>query len=115
MQMKLGWIALLLCASAQVALAQDTPMVAAANKLQADVAKALPASSLSEDEKTKLTADTTQLVTNANKRAKGETPDRKAGRAAGMDIAKQVSSGKLQSTDAAVIKQGLKDLQAAAQ
>ena len=98
-----------------MALAQSTPMVTAANKLQADIAKALPASTFSADEKSQLTADTTQLVTNANLRAKGETPDRSAGRAAGMDISKKLSSGKLQKTDAETIQQDLKDLQAAAQ
>lgn len=97
-----------------MAMAQDTPMVTAANKLQADITKALPASTLTDDEKAKMTADAAQLVTNANKRAKGETPDRSAGRAAGMDIGKTVSSGKLQSPDAEVIRQDLKDLQAAA-
>ena len=54
-------------------------------------------------------------MTNANLRAKGETPDRSAGRAAGMDIGKKVSSGKLQKTDAELIQQDLKALQAAAQ
>ena len=72
-----------------MAMAQSTPMVAAANKLQADIAKALPASTLTTDEKSQITADAIQLVTNANLRAKGETPDRSAGRAAGMDIAKK--------------------------
>jgi hypothetical protein len=98
-----------------LAMAQSTPMVTAANKLQADLAKALPASTFSVDEKLQLTADATQLVTNANLRAKGETPDRSAGRAAGMDISKKLSSGKLQKADAEVIQQDLKDLQAAAQ
>jgi hypothetical protein len=98
-----------------MAMAQSTPMVAAANKLQADITKALPASTLSADEKSQITADATQLVTNANLRAKGETPDRSAGRAAGMDIGKKVSSGKLQKADAELIQQDLKDLQAAAQ
>ena len=98
-----------------MAMAQSTPMVTAANKLQADIAKALPASTLSADEKSQITADATQLVTNANLRAKGETPDRSAGRAAGMDISKKVSSGKLQKTDAELIQQDLKALQAAAQ
>jgi hypothetical protein len=107
-------LALTLLASCVMATAQDTPMVAAANKLQADIAKALPASTLSDDEKAKMTADATQLITNANKRAKGEAPDRSAGRAAGMDIGKKISSGKLQKTDAEVIRQDLKDLQAAA-
>ena len=59
--------------------------------------------------------DAAQLVTNANARAKGETPDRSAGRAAGMDINKKASSGKLQTADAKLIQQDLKDLQAAAQ
>jgi hypothetical protein len=104
---------LLTCCGA--AVAQSTPMVTAANKLQADIAKALPASTFSADEKSKLTADAAQLVTNANARAKGETPDRSAGRAAGMDIGKKASSGKLQTADAEVIHQDLKDLQAAAQ
>jgi hypothetical protein len=104
---------LLTCCGA--AVAQSTPMVTAANKLQADIAKALPASTFSADEKSKLTADAAQLVTNANARAKGETPDRSAGRAAGMDIGKKASSGKLQTADAEVIQQDLKDLQAAAQ
>jgi hypothetical protein len=108
----LGFTLLACCA---MAMAQDTPMVTAANKLQADIAKALPGSTLSEDEKAQMTADAAQLVTNANKRAKGETPDRTAGRAAGMDIGKKVSSGKLQSADAQLIQQDLKDLQAAAQ
>jgi hypothetical protein len=104
---------LLTCCGA--AVAQSTPMVTAANKLQADITKALPASTFSDDEKSKLTADAAQLVTNANARAKGETPDRSAGRAAGMDISKKVSSGKLQTADTQVIQQDLKDLQAAAQ
>jgi hypothetical protein len=98
-----------------MAMAQSTPMVTAAEKLQADIAKALPASTLSADEKSQITADATQLVTNANLRAKGETPDRSAGRAAGMDIGKKVSSGKLQKADAELIQQDLKALQAAAQ
>lgn len=98
-----------------MAMAQSTPMVTAANKLQADIAKALPASTLSADEKSQITADATQLVTNANLRAKGQTPDRSAGRAAGMDISKKLSSGKLQKTDAELIQQDLKALQAAAQ
>src|ERR1700730_6994175 len=98
-----------------MAMAQSTPMVAAADKLQVDIAKAVPASTLSADEKSQISADATQLVTNANLRAKGETPDRSAGRAAGMDISKKVSSGKLQTADTQVIQQDLKDLQAAAQ
>jgi hypothetical protein len=112
--MKHSFLAITLLACCGIATAQDTPMVAAANKLQADIAKALPASTLSDDEKTKMTADAAQLVTNANKRAKGETPDRGAGRAAGMDIGKQIKGGKLQSADAEVIRADLKALQAAA-
>jgi hypothetical protein len=108
-------VAFTLAACGVMAMAQSTPMVAAAGKLQADIAKALPASTLSEDEKSQITADATQLVTNANLRAKGETPDRSAGRAAGMDIGKKVSSGKLQKADAELIQQDLKALQAAAQ
>src|ERR1700733_8141690 len=69
---------LLTCCGA--AVAQSTPMVTAANKLQADIAKALPASTFSADEKSKLTADAAQLVTNANARAKGETPGQRAKR-----------------------------------
>ena len=98
-----------------IAMAQSTPMVAAAEKLQADLAKAVPASNLSADEKTQLSADATQLVTNAKLRAKGEMPDRSAGRAAGIDISKKVSSGKFQEADATLIQQDLKALQAAAQ
>ena len=98
-----------------MAMAQSTPMVAAADKLQVDIAKALHASTLNADEKAQISADATQLVTNANLRAKGETPDRSAGRAAGMDIGKKVSSGKLQKADAELIQQDLKALQAAAQ
>lgn len=108
----LGFTLLTCCG---MAMAQSTPMVTAANKLQADIAKALPASTLSADEKSQMTTDATQLVTNANARAKGETPDRSAGRAAGMDIGKKVSSGKLATADAQLIQQDLKDLQAAAQ
>jgi hypothetical protein len=108
-------LAFILATCCGMAMAQSTPMVAAANKLQADIAKALPASTLSADEKSQITADATQLVTNANLRAKSETPDRSAGRAAGMDIGKKVSSGKLQKADAELIQQDLKDLQAAAQ
>ena len=40
-----------------MAMAQSTPMVTAANNLQADIAKALPASTLSADEKSQMTAD----------------------------------------------------------
>ena len=98
-----------------MALAQSTPMVAAAEKLQADIAKAVPVSTLSAEEKSQISADASQLVTNANLRAKGETPDRSAGRAAGMDISKKVSSGKLLTADAELIQQDLKALQAAAQ
>jgi hypothetical protein len=98
-----------------MALAQSTPMVTAANKLQIDIAKAVPASALSPDEKSQISADATQLVTNANLRAKGETPNRSAGRAAGMDISKKLSSGKFLAADAETIQQDLKDLQAAAQ
>ena len=98
-----------------MAMAQSTPMVTAANKLQADIAKALPASTFNADEKSKITADAAQLVTNANVRAKGGMPDRSAGRAAGMDISQKASSGKLQKADAELIQQDLKALQAAAQ
>ncbi len=108
-------LAFTLATCSVMAMAQSTPMVTAAGKLQADIAKALPASTLSADEKSQMTADATQLVTNANLRAKGETPDRSAGRAAGMDIGKKVSSGKLQKADAELIQQDLKALQAAAQ
>ena len=111
-----GYLLVLTLATCSVmAMAQSTPMVTAANKLQADIAKALPASTLSADEQSQITADATQLVTNANLRAKGETPDRNAGRTAGMDIGKKVSSGKLQKADAELIQQDLKALQAAAQ
>ena len=113
--MKNYLLAFTLATCSVMALAQSTPMVTAANKLQADIAKALPASTLSADEKSQITADATQLVTNASLRAKGETPDRSAGRAAGMDIGKKVSSGKLQTADAELIQQDLKALQAAAQ
>ncbi len=113
--MKSYLFAFTLATCCAMAMAQSTPMVTAAGKLQADIAKALPASTLSADEKSQITADATQLVTNANLRAKGETPDRSAGRAAGMDIGKEVSSGKLQKADAELIQQDLKDLQAAAQ
>jgi len=108
-------LAFTLATCSVMALAQSTSMVTAAVKLQADIAKALPASALSADEKSQITADAAQLVTNANVRAKGETPDRSAGRAAGMDIGKKVSSGKLQQADAELIQQDLKALQAAAQ
>jgi hypothetical protein len=106
--------ALAISISASFAAAQtaETPQLAAAHKLQADLDKALPSSSLSDDEKTQLKADATQLVTNATMRAQGGTPDRKAGRAAGMEIGKQ--SSKLQPADAEVIKADLKALQAAA-
>ena len=113
--MKGYFLAFTLAASSVMAMAQSTPMVAAAEKLQLDIAKAVPASALSADEKSQISADATQLVTNANLRAKGETPDRSAGRAAGMDIGKKVSSGKLQKADAELIQQDLKALQAAAQ
>ncbi len=113
--MKKYLLAFTLVTCCGMAMALSTPMVAAANKLQADIAKALPASTLSADEKSQITADATQLVTNANLRAKGETPDRSAGRAAGMDIGKKASSGKLQKEDAELIQQDLKDLQTAAQ
>src|ERR1700735_2795919 len=93
-----------------MAMGQSKPMVTAANKLQSDIAKALPASTLSADKKSQITADATQLVTNANLRAKGETPDRSAGRAAGMDIGQKASSGKLQKADAELIQQDLKAL-----
>ena len=108
-------LAFTLATCSVMALAQSTPMVTAADKLQADIAKALPASTLSADEKSQITADATQLVTNANLRAKGETPDRSAGRVAGMDISKKVSSGKFLTADAEQIQQDLKALQAAAQ
>ena len=108
-------LAFTLATCSVMALAQSTSMVTAAVKLQADIAKALPASTLSADEKSQITADAAQLLTNANVRAKGETPDRSAGRAAGMDIGKKVSSGKLQQADAELIQQDLKALQAAAQ
>ena len=98
-----------------MAMAQSTPVVAAAEKLQADIAKALPASTLSADEKSQITADATQLVTNANLRAKGQTPDRSAGRAAGTDISKKVSSVKFLRADSELIQQDLLALQAAAQ
>jgi hypothetical protein len=108
-------VAFTLATCSVMAMAQSTPMETAAHKLQADVAQAVPASTFSADEKSQLTADTAQLVTNASLRAKGQTPDRSAGRAAGMDISKKVSSGKFQKTDAELIQQDLKDLQAAAQ
>jgi hypothetical protein len=114
-EMKGYLLAFTLAACSVMAMAQSTPMVTAAGKLQADIAGALPASTLSADEKSQMTADAAQLVTNANLRAKGETPDRSAGRAAGMDIGKKVSSGKLQKADAEQIQQDLKALQAAAQ
>jgi hypothetical protein len=101
---------LALVLSASFAAAQDTPMLTAAHKLQADLQKALPGSSLSDDEKTKINADAAQLVTNATIRAQGGTPDRKA---AGMEIGKQ--SSKFQPADAEIIKQDLRDIQAAAQ
>jgi hypothetical protein len=107
-------IAIVIVALCQSMLAQDTPQVTAANKLQADIAKALPASSLSDDEKARITADAKLLVTNAGIRAKGGSPDRKAGRAAGMEIGKTASGGKLQSADAETIREDLKNLQAAA-
>ena len=113
--MKNYLLAFTLATCCGMAMAQSTPMVTAASKLQADIAKALPASTLSADEKSQITADATQLVTNASLRAKGETPDRSAGRAAGMDIGKKVSSGKLQTADAELIQQDLKAFQAAAQ
>jgi hypothetical protein len=108
-------LAFTLATCSVMAMAQSTPMVAAADKLQVDIAKAVPASTLSAEEKSQISADATQLVTNANLRAKGETPDRSAGRAAGMDISKKVSSGKFLTADAELIQQDLKALQAAAQ
>ena len=108
-------LAFTLVACGVMAVAQSSPMVTAADKLQADITKALPASTLSADEKSQMTADAAQLVTNANLRAKGQTPDRSAGRAAGMDIGQKASSGKLQKADAELIQQDLKALQAAAQ
>lgn len=113
--MKSYFLACTLAASSVMAMAQSTSMVAAAEQLQADIAKAVHASALSADEKSQISADATQLVTNANLRAKGETPDRSAGRAAGMDISKKVSSGKFLAADAEQIQQDLKALQAAAQ
>jgi hypothetical protein len=98
--------------SASFVAAQDTPQLTAARKLQADIQKGLPASSLSDDEKTKINGDAAQLVTNATMRAQGGTPDRKLGKAAGMDIGKQAD--KFQPADATLIKQDLKTLQAAA-
>ena len=110
MKFRSAFLALVL--SASFAVAQDTPQLTAARKLQADIQKGLPGSSLSDDEKTKINADATQLVTNATLRAQGGTPDRQLGRAAGMDIGKQAE--KFQPADAAQIKQDLKALQAAA-
>jgi hypothetical protein len=98
--------------SASFVAAQDTPQLTAARKLQADIQKGLPGSSLSDDEKTKINGDAAQLVTNATMRAQGGAPDRKLGKAAGMDIGKQAD--KFQPADAALIKQDLKALQAAA-
>lgn len=108
-------LAFMLVTCSVMAMAQSTPLVAAAEKLQVDIAKAVHASALSADEKSQISADATQLVTNANLRAKAETPDRSAGRAAGMDISKKVSGGKFLTADAEMIEQDLKDLQAAAQ
>lgn len=108
-------LAFTLAACCVMALAQGTPVVAAAEKLQVDIAKAVHVSTLSTDEKSQISADAHQLVANANLRAKGETPDRGAGRAAGMDIGKKLSSGKFLDADAELIRQDLKDLQAATQ
>jgi hypothetical protein len=113
--MKSYLVAFTLAASTVMAMAQSTPLVEAADKLQIDIAKAVPASALSADEKSQISADATQLVTNANLRAKGQNPDRSAGRAAGMDISKKVSSGKFLRADAELIQQDLLALQAAAQ
>ncbi len=111
--MKLRSTLLAVLLSASFSVAQDTPQLTAARKLQADVQKALPGSSLTDDEKTKINADAALLVNNATVRAQGGSPDRKAGRAAGMEIGKQAS--KFQPADAAQIKQDLQELQAAAQ
>ena len=105
--------AAVISASLAVAQTTETPQLTAAHKLQADLQKALPNSTLSEEEKTQVTAEATQLVTNATMRAQGGTPDRKAGRAAGMDIGKK--SSKLAPADAELIQGDLKALQAAAQ
>jgi hypothetical protein len=105
--------AVVLSASFAAAQTAETPQLAAAHKLQADLQKALPTSSLNEDEKTQLTSDAALLVTNATTRAQGGSPDRKAGRAAGTDIGKKAA--KLQPEDGELIKQDLKALQAAAQ
>lgn len=111
--MRFKGLILALALSAGVAFAQDTPQLQAAKKLQADVQKALPSSSLTDEEKAKVSADADLLVKNATTRAQGGMPDRRAGRAAGQEIGK--STSKLQPADAEIIKQDLKALQAAAQ
>jgi hypothetical protein len=91
-----------------------TPQLAASEKLQADLMKALPATTLTGDEKAKLIADADRLVANASLGAQGGSPDRMTGRAAAEEIGKMSQSGKFFSEDAARLRQDLKSLQAAA-
>lgn len=98
---------LLACAGSVAA--QETALAKMAGKLKADLAKVLPASSLSADLQSRLLADADVLVANAQLRATGGSPDRSKGRAAAQEIGTQASH--LGAAAGQLIKDDLKALQ----